>query len=78
MLSTTYLNDCRTSSDGVIGDILVTASENNVGLAGKAFGDGDGVTTVNSSGWDKGGSSHGNESTIDLLAIGSLENIILE
>jgi hypothetical protein len=73
----TYLDDGGAGSDGVVGDILVTAGEDDVGLASEAGGHGDAEAAVDSSGVDKGGTGDGYEGGVDGGALSSLEDVAL-
>lgn len=72
-----YLNDGRSSSDGVVGDRLVAASKDDVSLACKAAWYDHSKATIDRHGFNKRRSGDGNEGSINLAAIGSLDNIVL-
>jgi hypothetical protein len=62
----TYLNDGRTSSDGVVRQGLVATGDDDICLTGKAGGNGERVTAGDSGSRDVGRPSHGNEGGIRL------------
>lgn len=70
-----HLNDGRASGDGVVGDEVLAAGKDNVGLAGEALGDLDLEATVDGLGLNEGGASDGDEGSVDLA---SLKSVILD
>lgn len=72
-----YLNDGRSSSDGVVSDRLVAASKDDVSLARKAAGYGHSKASIDRHGFNKRRSGDGNEGSINLIAIGGLDNVVL-
>jgi hypothetical protein len=68
------LNDGRAGGDGVVGDKVLAASQDNVGLAGEALGDLDGEAALDGGGLDEGGAGDGDEGGVDLVA---LEGVVL-
>lgn len=72
-----YLNDGRAGGDGVVSDSLVAASQDNVGLAGETLGDLNSEATLDRGSLDEGGAGDGNEGSVDLLAFGALDGVLL-
>ena len=73
----TYLDNCRTSSNCIIGDVGVATSEDNVRLARKSFGDGHRVAAIDRGSRDKGRTCHGDKCGVHLLTVGALQDIVL-
>lgn len=73
----THLDDSRAGGDGVVGDGVLAAGEDSVGLAGEALGDLDGEAALDGLGLDKGRAGNGDEGGVDGDALVALEGVVL-
>lgn len=70
------LDNGGAGGDGVVGDSVLAASQNDVALAGDTLGHNDGETTRDGGGVNEDGASDGDESAVELAgAVNSLEGV---
>jgi hypothetical protein len=73
----TYLNDGRSSSNGIVSDTLVAASQDNICLASEALGNRNRETTLDGFGLDEGRASDSNERGVNLTAVRCDKSVVL-
>lgn len=66
----TYLDDGRSSDDGIVSDLALAASKDDVSLSGEASGDLEGVAAADRSSLDEGRAGDSDEGSVDLGALG--------
>lgn len=66
----TYLDDGRASDDGVVSNLALAASKDDVGLSGEASRDLKGVASADGSGLDEGRAGDSDEGSVELGALG--------
>ena len=71
----TYLDNGRAGDDGVVGDLALASSKDDVGLSGETLGDLERVASADGLGLDEGRTSDSDEGSVELGTLS--DNIVV-